>query len=65
MKIQSHSMSQAEIDDKVADMGRDLEALFNVIMDDVLEIMERNEDMEPEDVITEIMKLFGGHDEKA
>lgn len=57
MIFKTPKLSQLDSEEMARPMALDLAALFNVMRDDILEIL--NKDTSPEQMIDEINKLFG------
>jgi len=61
-QIKIPKVTQSKIIDMMQPIALDLTAIFSIMKEDILQKID--EEKEPEEIINEIVKLFGGHNEQ-
>lgn len=60
MVLETPKITERQIDELMSPLVMDMDALFKIMRDDVLKLID--EGKEPEEIIHDINRLFGGHD---
>ena len=58
MILTSPKLTQEQADDLMSPMELDLKAFYNILLDEILETLDKNKDMSVDDIIHEIGRII-------